>query len=159
MSKTTMIRVNNGFTEDGERVWAIEERPVVTFKQIDDDLARTLMGFVHGRNLGKSITVGGKEYTLDHISYSKRRFGRGISVYFTVDRSVIRISDHWSESNGHARSRKLNCGQVADAYWTIENDADRPLLEWDYRAGRFPHRVLAGRAGKSVLNKSVDHWL
>lgn len=54
-------------------------------------------------------------------SVNKNKFykSRGLSFYFVNENSdyVIRISDHWSESN-YVRSRKLNCGNIASCYWT-----------------------------------------
>jgi len=44
---------------------------------------------------------------------------RSLSYYFISENKdfVIRISDHWSESN-YPRSGKLNCGSIASCYWT-----------------------------------------
>lgn len=149
-------------TDDEETVsrpvTRLEEINVTTFRQIDDDLATELMRFTDRRNLGRTVTIDGRDYTLDHISHSTRFMSRSLSVYFTVARSVVRISDHWSESNGHPRSQKLNCGRIDQTYWVIDNDPARPLVESTYLAGKYPHKLLAGIAGKSVLNQTVDHW-
>lgn len=136
----------------------LEEIPVTTFRQIEDELATTLMNFVHSKNIGKTTTIEGREYTLDYISHNKGHMGRSISVYFTVARSVIRISDHWSETRGHPKSQKLNCGRIDQTYWALKNDPNRPLLEHSYLAGKYPHRLMAGIAGKTALNRTVHHW-
>lgn len=132
---------------------------MATFKQIPADLARHLISFVDRRNLGKSIDIGGKAYTLDHISHNTSAFwrSRGLSVYFRTGRSVIRLSDHWSKSNGFERSRKLNCGLISGQDWQIEN-RDMNKLYCEKYAGRFPFEMLAGKCGLSKLNKTCEHW-
>lgn len=153
--KTGKTLVNeDGFSYSERR---LEERPVVNFKPIEPALAAELMGFVHAKNINQSITIDGTEYTLDFISHNTnaRRQSRSLSVYFSVGRSIIRISDHWSES-AYSRSQKLNCGQIDSAWWTaLKSEA----FSYDgYRAGRYPWKLLAGIAGKTALNKSVPHW-
>lgn len=132
----------------------------VTFRQIPDTIANALLDFASRPNIGKSIDVAGETYTLDYISQNSSRFfqSRGISVYFRVGRSVVRISDHWCQSNRHDRSRKLNCGSISGQFWRIEN-RDAGTLFWGRYSGAYPWVMLAGRAGLNVLNKTCDHWI
>ncbi|MSS45276.1 hypothetical protein FYJ43_04290 [Cutibacterium sp. WCA-380-WT-3A] len=147
-------------TDNGDDEWETRTVPVATFTQIDNALARTLLAFVDRRNIGKAITIDETNYVLDYISQSTNasRHSRGLSVYFTVRRSVIRISDHWSESHGYPASRKLNCGAIDTAYWVINNDPAHGTISSTYHAGKHPHRLLAGICGKTVLNTTVNHW-
>lgn len=132
---------------------------MATFHEIPHDLARQLVDFIDRRNLGKSVTIDGVDYTLDFISHNTSAFfrSRGLSVYFRTGRSVIRISDHWSRSSHFERSRKLNCGSISGKTWEIENKSGRKVQCARY-AGRFPFEMLAGRCGLSVLNRECDHW-
>ncbi|WP_216395547.1 hypothetical protein [Arcanobacterium phocae] len=129
----------------------------IEFKQVPAELAIQLMDFVNANNIGKAITIDDVEYTLDFISRNSSRFfqSRGLSVYFRVDRSVIRISDHWAETN-ETRSRKFNCGTIDGHRWTLAN-TEAPF-EHTYRAGKYPHRLLAGKASLVKLNADCDHW-
>lgn len=131
------------------------------FKQIDDALANQLLAFVRTNNIGKSITIDGKIYTLDHISQSSSQFfqSRSISIYFRTGRSIIRISDHWSRSNHHPKSRKFNCGSLGGHFcqWVID-DKTPTTLDCTYRCGKFAHKMLAGICGLTVLNKTAPHW-
>jgi hypothetical protein len=131
------------------------------FKQIDDALANQLLAFVRTNNIGKSIAIDGKEYTLDHISQSSSQFfqSRSISIYFRTSRSIIRISDHWTKSNHHQKSRKFNCGSLGGHFcqWVID-DKTPTALDCTYRCGKFAHKMLAGICGLAVLNKTAPHW-
>lgn len=134
--------------------------PTATFRQIPAKLATQLLDFVHQRNIGKSVNIDGQRYTLDHISKNSSKFyrGRSLSIYFRTGRSVIRISDHWSQSNGNDRSVKLNCRFIDEHWWAIDNDGSAPLSFGRYTS-RFPWRMLAGKCGLSTLNKTCDHWI
>lgn len=137
-----------------------QEREVAVFKEIDSNLAYTLLNFASYKNLGKTIDINGVNYTLDYISMHRRGFGgsRGLSVYFTVGRSVIRISDHWSKTNHHPRSRKFNCRQIDSAWWELD-DKSKDTIEFSkLSAGKYPWVLKAGICGKSKLNKTVPHW-
>lgn len=129
------------------------------FREIPTAVARELIGFIDRRNIGKSLEIDGVSYTLDYISHNSSAFwrSRGLSVYFRTRRSVIRISDHWSSSNGFERSRKLNCGPISGKTWVIDNTSRTRLACFKY-AGRFPFEMLAGICGLSVLNRECDHW-
>lgn len=133
---------------------------MATFKHIDSNLAKALIAFIDRRNLGKSVDVDGKSYRLDYISHNSSAYwqSRGLSVYFRCGRSIIRISDHWSQSNGFDRSKKLNCGSISGKWWTIENAGAAKLYCSKY-AGKFPFEMLAGICGLSALNKECDHWV
>lgn len=131
----------------------------VLFKPVSASLARELISATAGRSIGKSIDIDGQSYTLDHVSRSNHRLfkSRGISIYWRVGRSVIRISDHWSTSRHFSKSDKLNCGSISGKYWDIAN---RPVHAFEsyYLAGKYPFRMIAGVAGLTVLNRSCDHW-
>lgn len=131
---------------------------MATFKKINSKVARQLVDFIDRRNLGKAVVIDGKEYVLDHISHNPSGFfnSRGLSVYFRVGKSIVRISDHWAASpEAFARSRKLNCGHISGKQWVTE--AVEKVYCHKY-AGRFPFEMLAGICGLSVLNKECDHW-
>ena len=99
----------------------------VRFKEIPDAQARLLLDFAERKNIGKSLDIEGVEFNLDAIFLNSSGFwrSRGLSIYFRTGRSVVRISDHWSESKHHDRSRKLNCGPLGshDAVWAIDNSS------------------------------------
>jgi hypothetical protein len=134
--------------------------PRITFQQIPNELAYRLLAFASKTRMGRTIEIDGKAYKLDHISQNSSQFykSRGMSVYFRVDRSVIRISDHWCASNHHPRSRKLNCGSISGQFWAIDNGT-ADTLSWMPYAKQYPWVMLAGRAGLSVLNQTCDHWI
>lgn len=144
--------------EHGDRYTTFLPTPVVNFRPVPEKLTRQLLNFVQTKNLGKSITIDGTEYTLDYISESHRKTSRGLSIYFRVERSILRISDHWSQTAGNPRSRKLNCGRIDTAYWALDNHPASQPLTFTWHAGKYPWRVMAGKAGLSILNKSVTHW-
>lgn len=133
---------------------------MITFRPIPDTIANQLLEFATRPRIGKSIDIEGETYTLDYISQNSNRFfqSRGMSVYYRVGRSVVRISDHWSASNHHPRSRKLNCGSISGQFWGIDNSSAN-TLSWGRYAGQYAWVMLAGRAGLSRLNKTCDHWI
>ena len=124
------------------------------FRPLDRAVAKVLVEFASGRRVGKTITVEGQDYTLTHISESYNAFwhSRGLSVYYRRGRSVVRISDHWSRSRHHQRSRKLNCGPIATCFWTIADNADT-LFETYHRSGRYPRRMMGGVLGVNGFRK------
>ena len=134
---------------------------VVTFREVDDSLAQSLLAFATRKNIGQGLEIDGVDYTLDGIFQSSSAFwrSRGLSIYYRTGRSIIRISDHWSRSNHHARSRKFNCGCIGghNALWCIDNKSPA-RLSLDRWGGKYPWLMLAGRAGLIQLNKSVPHW-
>lgn len=133
----------------------------VTFKEVDQSLARRLLAFVSARNEGRTIVIDGEAYTLDYISWGVNPLlrSRGLSIYFRVGADVIRISDHWAASNHHDRSRKLNCGRIDRHIWRIDNTST-DTLSCAWRAGRFPWIMLAGRASVADLTAAgCDHWI
>lgn len=159
--ETIKVTVREWDDELEEKVWSVVETPVVRWKPVPYELVETLLAFVHANNVGKAIAVDGVEYVLDHISHNTNAFwrSRGLSVYYRVGRSVIRISDHWSKTNHHPRSRKLNCGAIAGAWWELADTTATQPHAFSYRSGKYPWKLLAGKAGLSKLNKSVDHWM
>lgn len=151
---------------------------VVTFKPIPATLANKLLTFAQRKNIGKQTEIDGSVYTLDHMSIGTSAYfrSRSCSIYYRVNRSVIRISDHWSHTPDHPRSRKLNCGEIRgrwqhhyddDGYhtetrwkpgviWQLPAGAER--IQWTSYTGKYPWELYAGSAGLTVLNKSTDHW-
>lgn len=120
------------------------------FRPLDLAVAEELVNFAATRrNIGKSIELAGRSFTLDHISHNTSAFwkSRGLSIYFQSDRSVVRISDHWSQSRGNPRSRKLNCGRISSSYWTIRNRPGEFVLCHSHSAGKYPYKMLAGILG------------
>lgn len=134
----------------------------VTFTEIDDRITVALLQFAERKHVGKPITIDGVDYTLDGIFHSTSQFfrSRGLSIYFRTGRSIVRISDHWSRSNHHPRSRKFNCGPLGGyaAWWVIDNRSPA-RVSFDRYAGKYPWTMLAGRAGLTAVNKSVPHWV
>ena len=128
------------------------------FKPIPRETADRLIGFIDRRNLGKSVEIDGKTYTLDFISHNSSAFfkSRGLSVYFRVNRSIVRISDHWAASVGNDRSRKLNCGSISGKCWVMDGVCER--LSCSTYAGKYPFVMLAGICGLTALNKTCDHF-
>lgn len=128
------------------------------FKPIDPALAKKLLAFVGRPNLGHAVEIDGVTYTLVYISQNSSAFfrSRGLSVYFKTGRSIVRISDHWSESIGNDRSRKLNCGSISGKIWVMAGATAR--IEFGKYAGKYPWVMLAGKCGLTSLNKTCDHF-
>lgn len=129
-----------------------------TFKPVSRDIAQRLADFICSKNVGKSVAINGETYRLDYISRNSSQFfrSRGLSAYFRVGRSVVRISDHWSKSKGHERSRKLNCVSISGKQWELAGRSEKIYLSW--QSGKYPWVLLAGRCGLSSLNKTCDHF-
>lgn len=88
---------------------------------------------------------------LDYESISKNAYhrSRGFSLYFLKgNSSVIRISDHWSESN-YSKSQKLNCGSISTCYWTNFGEAFEQRMAGEKYASRF----IAGEIKFSQLKR------
>lgn len=132
---------------------------VVTFTQIDNTVAQQLLDFACRKNLGREITIEGKNYQLDYISRTFNAYhrARGLSIYYRVERSVVRLSDHWSKSKNNDRSRKFNCGFIDDQFWILNNKHSDFLLMTRY-SGKYPFKILAGKAGLNQLNQHCEHW-
>lgn len=64
-----------------------------------------------------NVNLNGTSYEI-YESLHKSIFGRSFSIYFIADDHVIRISDHWSETE-FAKSRKLNCGIISTCVWKL----------------------------------------
>jgi hypothetical protein len=131
---------------------------LVNFTPIEISLANKLIEFISRKNLGKTIIIDNKKYKLEFISHNSNSFfkTRRLSVYFKVDKSIIRISDHWVKSVGNNKSHKLNCHSISGKNWIINKKTERIYCTWN--CGRYPWVMLAGKAGLSKLNKSCDHF-
>lgn len=130
-----------------------------TFNPLDREVARALLKFAAQRSaVGRTIELGGRVYTLEHISRTTSAFwrSRGLSIYFRSGRSVVRISDHWSQSRHHRRSRKLNCGHIASCFWSIRNRADDAMECYDF-GGKYPYKMIAGICGLNGFKKAIGH--
>ncbi|MFZ2871274.1 hypothetical protein [Zavarzinia sp.] len=129
------------------------------FSPIPREIAQRLAEFASRRNLGKTVEVEGQSYTLDYISASSRQRlkSRGLSLYFRAAGHVIRISDHWAESEGNDGSRKLNCGSISGKRWRLGEQAEH-IYYYGKGGRRFPFRLLAGRCSVAILNQTCDHW-
>lgn len=129
-----------------------------TFRPVSPELGRQLVIFSRRRNIGKSLEIDGRTYLLDHISQSKNSYwrSRGFSAYFLTDRSVIRISDHWSRSGGTERSRKLNCGEIDSCFWTVASRASHVFSAFAVGAGKYPYRLIAGRCALRSFGDRAD---
>lgn len=123
-----------------------------SFKPLPVKTATELLGFAHARNIGKPLGAtlprhkSPKQVTLDHVSNNTNQFfkSRGLSVYYRTKTHVVRISDHWSASNGYPRSRKLNCGYISRSYWAIDNEPDAAFYWHGHGGTKYPYRMLAG---------------
>lgn len=98
------------------------------FRPVETAIANALLDFTERRHLNQSIMIDNKTYTLFHISQNSSAFfrSRGLSIYFKMARSIIRISDHWAETKGYEKTRKLNCGTISGKHWTLPHKA--PIL-------------------------------
>ncbi len=125
------------------------------FKPFDEKIGEKILdSFVKAKRKKKfngKFNVGNDEYELLHFSEPKRNSffkSRQMSIYFRKKRgrSVIRISDHWSESTSNPRSRKLNAGFLNSCYWTANWDWHKSDV-FDFSglsAGKYAWRLLGG---------------
>lgn len=132
----------------------------VTFKQIKKEIARQLVNFSEKAKIGDTIKIDGKTYTFNYQARSSSAFfkSRGLSLYFRVNRSVVRISDHWAKTNHHPRSKKFNCVSVSGKYWNLNDSNSDTISTSAFRAGKYPFELKAGIAGLSKINKDCEHW-
>ena len=125
------------------------------FEIFDNKLSENILNAFKKAKRKKNFTgkfkVGSDEYELLHFSEPKRnRFfkSRQISIYFRKKRgrSVIRISDHWSETTSHKRSRKLNAGYLNTCYWTANSGSKErdTFLFSGLSAGSYDWVLLSG---------------
>lgn len=132
----------------------------IKFQKVNDSIVDELIKhYENGLRLGKEVVINDKSYKLIYKSEQKNAFfkSRGLSLYFKVDRSIVRISDHWSESIGNDRSRKLNCGYISNSqYWKLNFKAKRYQISRG--SGKYPYTVLIGAAGLKTLNKECEHF-
>ena len=150
---------------------------VAIFKEIPARLASRLVAFGEDwRNkVGDAVTIDGLSYVMTYRHAGKNKFfrSRGISIYFHVGRSIIRLSDHWSQSNNFPKSKKMNCGIIGSSFigydnddnklysrgvrWSIDNKTKTRIMT-RMLGGRYPSYLMAGICGLTVLNKECDHW-
>ncbi len=132
----------------------------ITFKEVERSLAWSLVDFVDNqRKIGKSLEIDGKTYTLETITSFSAYGERGMTFVFEVDRSIIRISDRWSKSNFHPRSKKFNDSLLQAngvkysryVHFEIDNKSKSKLFS-TYRAGKYGYDMLAGIVSKAKLN-------
>ena len=148
------------------------------FKEIDATLAENLLWFAKAEKWPKADSVyteDGKEYRLNHISYMSNhaRRRRSYSIYFIVDDSMIRISDHWSKANFFPRSRKFNLGIINPI--PLEEDANGNMIKTfggkefildntttnriEARfCGRFSSFFMGGICGIKQLKNEFPRW-
>lgn len=140
------IILNNLLIEDEE--WHKYTR--ATFSSISSSLANELMDFASYKNLNKEVEIGKRKYRLLHISHKTSSFfkSRGISVYFQNGNWIIRISDHWSESNHFERSQKLNCVKVSTCVWKINNKKSDAFYFSGLGSRKYDYRMIGGRIQK-----------
>lgn len=165
---TTMLpsEVGEAFLEALPKVEDLYTRPektsprkAVKFREVNADLCYKLMQFVSAHNVGQSVVVDGVSYKLhsyNHVAGVSRR----LDVYYTVGRSVIRISDVWSKTNYHDRSKKLNFGglklaptDAGNVEAVLLNSSDTTVEFSGFYAGKYPWVLKAGIAGKAQINK------
>ena len=127
------------------------------FRPLDAAVARQLVEFARHDRVGKTIEIAGRAYTLDYISRSSSAFwrSRGISIYYRSQRSVVRISDHWSATRRSPRSRKRNCGSIGSCWWTLADRAHDRFESAKFGGGRYPHTLLAGICGLTGFRKQA----
>lgn len=148
------------------------------FKEIDATLTENLLWFAKAEKWPKADSVyteDGKEYRLNHISYMSNhaRRRRSYSIYFIVDDSMIRISDHWSKANFFPRSRKFNLGIINPI--PLEEDAKGNVIKTfggkefildntttnriEARfCGRFSSFFMGGICGIKQLKNEFPRW-
>lgn len=98
-------------------------------------------------SIGKAKVVynGGVKTSSFHISNSR-------SIYFKVNKSIIRVSDHWSQNTKKPRSRKQNCGLIDIHRWVLNDDHEL----WSYKGypkKYGPRKMTAGIASVLKLRK------
>lgn len=138
------------------------ENTKADFKAVSAKLAEKLFNVAterKGLKVGETIKIDGKNYTLDYVSISSYNayFGtRGISIYYRHGNSVIRISDHWSDSGDvFKRSNKLNCLWIASCYWRLLNVTKESAVEvFSPNCGKYGYRVIGG---KCMLKNFQEH--
>ena len=130
------------------------------FKPISKDLTLKLldaqMQNQKKKNKSEYVEIDGVKYYFDFSSVHKSSFfqSRSISYYFRVpsEKSLIRISDHWSESK-YKNSKKFNCGTIASCYWTnLQGD------EIPYRiSGEKYQSYMMGGVAKLSSFKTIEY--
>lgn len=131
-----------------------------TFKGVPPRIGRQLARFAVPKNIGKTVKIDGETYTLDHVSAGSNSFfrSRGFSAYYRVKKSIVRVSDHWSRSNGAPKSRKLNCLRIGSCVWNIDNRVEDIFETAAWMSGKWDYRLIVGRCGLASMKRSSVIW-
>ena len=138
--------------EDGQHPYY--RNTLADFSVISPELTEALFLASTGRKAlkeGESIEIGGRTYTLDHISFSAYNpffRQRGLSIYYRTGDSIVRLSDHWSNTGStFVKSRKLNCGRISSCLWNLNGAKNTDLVDMKgHQSGKYPWRIIGGEA-------------
>lgn len=112
-----------------------------TFDCVDPIIAEKLLQFSASASVGDEVTIDEITYVLNFLSIRKRRDKiKSLSVYYEVNDSILRISDHWSSSDSY-NSERFNCGNIVDCFWKITNCKNMIFKETIYSTNK---KILAG---------------
>ena len=92
-------------------------------------------------NIPDIITLGNKEFILNHISLNERY--KSISIYYVSkdNNYLIRLADHWSDSNNGI----FCCGRIAHCYWTLNGHTTQPInYITDYWGYPKSYKIIGG---------------
>ena len=118
------------------------------FKPLDNEIAKKLVDFSSRKNIDKIIEIDSQAYRLEHISFTPGYYHvRSLSLYFRTRRSVIRISDHWSGTRYHPKSKNFNCEMIASCRWIIRDQKDNVIITQKFNGSKYPFVLLAGICG------------
>jgi len=102
------------------------------FLGIEPILAKTLLKFYNSKNFNKQefpeIKINNVLYVFKLNSISKGR-----SLYFSTEKGIIRISDHWSKSD--YKNKKFNIGFISTCFWSIKDCNILSYYNTKYLAG------------------------
>lgn len=126
------------------------------FKKVDFDVFKLMQEyFIYRRlkNKPEFIEVEGRFFQVQFQSQSKNSFfqSRSNSFYFIEKgkKSIIRISDHWSESD-YLRSKKLNCGFIRSCYWSAKGIEKFSIL---LPCEKYQSELIAGQISFKSLKQ------
>lgn len=139
----------------------MKPEPSITFKPVNDHVISALLKFLRRkshRDRGKTTEFRGKTYTLENVGHGARRT---IYAYFSVDDSVIRISDLWSKS-AFTLSEKLNQGAIGGVHYVLSDEVDSRHATHYCNGWPSPRWAAAGMVARSTLiasvGESTDTW-
>lgn len=72
-------------------------------------------------NLPKNIKLGNHTWFLNFISVNG--YWKSVSIYYRSGDYLLRISDHWSESNTSIKT----CGFIRSCYWCLKGNTVQPV--------------------------------